>query len=60
MDGTATANASQMPSSVADFDADPRIHFNKLSGKWEIENDDGTEMEWDPVTRAWIPLASSH
>ncbi|KIM30446.1 hypothetical protein M408DRAFT_328039 [Serendipita vermifera MAFF 305830] len=45
-----------MPSSVEDFASDPRIHFNTVSGKWEIEDDDGNEMEWDPIKNAWIPI----
>jgi len=47
-----------MPSSMADFESDPRIHYNTVSGKWEIEDDDGNEMEWDPLKNAWIPIVS--
>jgi HIV Tat-specific factor 1 len=47
-----------MPSSVADFDADPRIHFNTVSGNWEFEDDDGNEMQWDAPKRAWVPIVS--
>ena len=49
--------SSVMPSSMADFESDPRIHFNTVSGKWEVEDDDGNEMEWDAAKGAWIPLA---
>jgi len=47
-----------MPSSMADFDSDPRIHFDTVSGKWQIEDDDGNEMEWEPIKQSWIPLVS--
>jgi len=47
-----------MPNAMADFESDPRIHFNTVSGKWEIEDDGGNEMEWDPVKSAWVSLVS--
>jgi hypothetical protein len=50
------SSTSMMPNSIADFESDPRIHFNIVSGKWEIEDDDGNEMEWDAIKSAWIPL----
>ncbi|WVF65672.1 hypothetical protein IAT40_000403 [Kwoniella sp. CBS 6097] len=36
------------------FEEDPRVHFDKTAGKWQYEDDDGTEYEWSG--QAWIPL----
>ncbi|WRT68944.1 uncharacterized protein IL334_005926 [Kwoniella shivajii] len=36
------------------FEEDPRVHFDKTAGKWQYEDDDGTEYEW--TGQAWIPL----
>lgn len=52
------STATAMPSSMEDFETDPRIHFNTVSGKWEIEDDDGNEMQWDPLKGAWAPIVS--
>jgi len=45
-----------MTDHTASFSTDPRIAFNKVTGKWEFENDDGNEMEWDTVKNAWVPV----
>jgi HIV Tat-specific factor 1 len=47
-----------IPNTFADFEADPRIHFNTISQKWETEDDDGNEMEWDATKNVWVPLVS--
>ncbi|KAK6904420.1 hypothetical protein I203_105233 [Kwoniella mangroviensis CBS 8507] len=36
------------------FEEDPRVHFDKTAGKWQYEDEDGTEYEW--TGQAWIPL----
>ncbi|OCF44882.1 HIV Tat-specific factor 1 [Kwoniella heveanensis CBS 569] len=36
------------------FEEDPRVHFDKTVGKWQYEDDDGSEYEWNG--QAWIPL----
>ena len=41
---------------IASFSTDPRIAFNKVTGKWEFEDDDGNEMEWDMVKNTWVPV----
>lgn len=30
-----------------------------LRHRWQFEDDDGTEMEWDTVKAAWVPVVSS-
>lgn len=39
-------------------DTDPRVHYDQRTGKWAYEDDDGTEMEWNPVRGAWVPVVS--
>jgi HIV Tat-specific factor 1 len=41
---------------TAGFADDPRYSFDTVSGKWQYEADDGTELEYDTVARAWVPL----
>ncbi|MBW0519588.1 hypothetical protein O181_059303 [Austropuccinia psidii MF-1] len=35
---------------------DPRVHFDKTTGKWHFEDDDGREYEWMEAKHAWVPL----
>ncbi|EPQ57458.1 hypothetical protein GLOTRDRAFT_58836 [Gloeophyllum trabeum ATCC 11539] len=41
---------------AAAFDADPNTYFDKESGTWRYENEDGTELEWDTKKNAWVPV----
>ena len=41
---------------AAAFAADDRIHFDKTSGTWRYEDDDGNEMEYDAAKGAWVPV----
>lgn len=36
------------------FEQDTRVSFDKVSGKWQYEDDEGTEHEWNGT--AWIPI----
>ncbi|KAK4047460.1 hypothetical protein OIV83_005372 [Microbotryomycetes sp. JL201] len=36
--------------------SDSRIHFDQTTQKWCFEADDGTEMEWDTLRHAWVPV----
>lgn len=40
------------------FSQDPRVHVNTLTGKWTFEQEDGSELEWDIVRGAWVPVVS--
>jgi hypothetical protein len=35
---------------------DDRISFSKETGKYLQQNDDGSEMEWHPKLKAWMPV----
>ncbi len=41
------------PSDPAQFDADDRISFSKISNKFLLETEDGREFEWDEALRRW-------
>lgn len=36
-----------------------RIYFSKTSGTWRLEQDDGSELEYDETKGTWIPLVRS-
>lgn len=44
------------PTNQDDFDKDDRISFSRLDSKYIAVHDDGTEYEFDPVSRLWIPI----
>jgi hypothetical protein len=37
---------------------DDRIFFSKETGKYIQQLDDGSEMEWSPKLKAWMPVVS--
>ena len=40
------------PQVVDDFASDPRVSFSKLDNKYMLEEDDGSEWEWQPAAGA--------
>ena len=52
-----TPNAAQ--DLAATFADDPRVYFNKVTGRWQFEDDDGKEMEWDIAKGSWTPVVRS-
>lgn len=46
------------PQDYASFAQDPNVSFDKATGKWQYEAEDGTEFEYDVVARAWVPVVS--
>jgi len=47
---------SSFPTTEEEFREDPRISFSRVSGKWMLEADDGSEYEYDGALRRWIPV----
>ncbi|KAG5949992.1 hypothetical protein E4U53_005576, partial [Claviceps sorghi] len=43
------------PTDVQEFDADDRISFSRLDNKFIAVHDDGTEYEFDPEWKRWVP-----
>lgn len=52
----APTNAQTFEEQTAAFASDDRIHYSKVTGTWQYEDDDGTEMEWDAARGVWKPL----
>ena len=44
------------PQKLEDFEKDPRVHYDKLNDKWSLEEEDGSEYEWNFVAKRWAPL----
>ena len=54
-----TADAGPGPAPTGAVGTDERVHFDRQTGKWTFEDDDGNEMEWDIKTNAWVPVVRS-
>jgi HIV Tat-specific factor 1 len=54
-----SSSAPAQTDQAAAFAADPRVHFNKASNKWEYEDEQGKEFEWNEVANGWMPIVSS-
>ncbi|KAI9795677.1 MAG: hypothetical protein M1835_005353 [Candelina submexicana] len=51
-----SAARAAFPQTPEDFDADPRISFSKVSNKFVLEADDGSEYEYDDALKRWVPV----
>ncbi|KAI9716421.1 MAG: hypothetical protein M1812_005316 [Candelaria pacifica] len=51
-----SAARTAFPQTPEEFDADPRISFSKISNKFVLEADDGSEYEYDDALKRWIPV----
>jgi len=47
---------SSFPTTREEFEADPRVSWSRLTGKWALEADDGTEFEYDEGIKRWVPV----
>jgi hypothetical protein len=65
---TATADPIEEPTSTAaEFKdlkppgwlEDDRISYSRETEKYLLVNDDGSEMEWFPKLKAWMPVVPS-
>lgn len=54
--GSTSAPVSSTPQ--GDFSSDPRVYYNTQTGKWQFEDDDGNEFEWDQLRNTWAPVVS--
>ncbi|KAK5020631.1 hypothetical protein LTR16_001199, partial [Cryomyces antarcticus] len=53
-DGLSAARVA-FPQTVEDFEKDPRVAFSKLEDKYLLEDDDGSEWEFDERLKRRIP-----
>ncbi|RDB16776.1 Splicing factor U2AF-associated protein 2 [Hypsizygus marmoreus] len=50
------AAGSSAEAQAAAFADDPRIYFSQAAESWRLEQDDGTELEYDASKGVWVPL----
>lgn len=50
------SEVSTFPMTREEFDTDPRVSWSRISGKWSLEADDGSEFEFDEALKRWIPV----
>ncbi|KAI9728622.1 MAG: hypothetical protein M1828_002728 [Chrysothrix sp. TS-e1954] len=43
------------PQLPEDFEADPRVSYSKLDNKWILEEEDGSEWEFEESRNKWVP-----
>lgn len=44
------------PQTAEEFDADPRVSFSKIEGKYILEAEDEEEYEYDDALKRWVPV----
>ena len=52
---TASSSSTTTTGGIS-FAEDPRAFYNKETGTWRLEDDDGNEFEYDQEKGVWIPL----
>ena len=52
---TASSSSTTTTGGIS-FAEDPRAFYNKGTGTWRLEDDDGNEFEYDQVKGVWVPL----
>ena len=52
---TASSSSTTTTGGIS-FSEDPRAFYNKETGTWRLEDDDGNEFEYDQEKGVWIPL----
>ncbi|KAF2088842.1 hypothetical protein K490DRAFT_37953 [Saccharata proteae CBS 121410] len=50
-----SAVKAAFPQTPEDFEADSRVAYDKLNGKWVLEDDNGDEWEFDQALAKWMP-----
>lgn len=55
----ALEKGSSAEQQAAAFAADERIHFDRSSGTWRFEDEEGNEFEYDSVKGTWTALVRS-
>ncbi|KAF9650859.1 hypothetical protein BDM02DRAFT_3185018 [Thelephora ganbajun] len=52
---TASSSSTTTTGEIS-FAEDPRAFYDKETGTWRLEDDDGNEFEYDQAKGAWVPL----
>lgn len=53
------SEVSTFPMTREEFEADSRVSWSRVSEKWVLEADGGSEFEFDETLRRWIPVVYS-
>ena len=43
-----------------EFKDDPRVSYSKVDQKWILEDDDGSEWQYDEHQKKWIEMVSNN
>ena len=54
-DDALAAARPAFPQTPEDFEQDARVSFSKLENKWILEDDDGSEWEFNEALKRWMP-----
>ncbi|KAA8908444.1 hypothetical protein FN846DRAFT_1010806 [Sphaerosporella brunnea] len=44
------------PTTIEEFNADPRVSWSRLDNKWVLESDESAEYHFDEALKRWIPV----
>lgn len=51
----AASSRKAFPKLQEQFGEDPRVSYSKLDGKWILEDEDGSEWEFNDSLMRWMP-----
>lgn len=55
LDDALSAARTAFPQTPEDFESDSRVSYSKLEQKWLLEDDDGSEWEFNESLAKWVP-----
>ncbi|KAJ9663803.1 hypothetical protein H2201_005524 [Coniosporium apollinis] len=55
LDDALSAARTAFPQTPEDFESDSRVSYSKLEQKWLLEDDDGSEWEFNEALAKWVP-----
>lgn len=50
-----SAARATFPQTEEEFKNDVRVSFDRGNNKWVLEDDDGSEWEWNETISKWVP-----
>lgn len=50
-----SAARATFPQTEEEFKNDVRVSFDRPNNKWVLEDDDGSEWEWNETISKWVP-----
>lgn len=49
-------NRVAFPQEISEFKDDARIHFSKTEDRYHLEDEDGSEWEFNERAKKWLPV----